>query len=302
MSYVGSSKLLLAGTLLCLASGAAPAVETTIIRIGAVVDQTGGSTSPLYRAAVELAGKQMNAALEKNRSPLKFDIVFGDSKSNPPFAQGEALRLINEHGAKALVADSSGVTVAVNRLNYDPASKAKGKVAITCFQCSSSFINDPAVTETDAQVQAAERDGDNWLFRVFYVAKYEAAALVQVAERKTGKSSGAFKIAIFADSGHRALASDIVKTAPAFNKQASVKVVYVTSLDKIPADWSKVIDDKDEVGKTDRVPDVVVVAMLPEAAAAAIKAYRNGGYTLPILSNNSFRISARRPTGWKASR
>ena len=289
MSYVNSSKLLLAGSLLCFASALAPAADTTIIRIGAVVDQTGGSTSPLYRAAVELAGKQMNEALAKAKSPIKFDIVFGDSKSNPPFAQGEALRLINDQGVKALVTDSSGVSVAINRLNYDPASKAKGKVAITCFQCSSSFINDPTVTETDPQVQAAERDGDNWLFRVFYVAKYEAAALVQIAERKVGKKDGPMKIAIFADGGHRALATDIVKTLPTFNKQATTKIVYVTTLDKIPADWAKVLDDKDEAGKTDRVPDVVIVAMLPEAASEAIKAYRKGGYTLPILSNNSFR-------------
>jgi hypothetical protein len=31
--------------------------------------------------------------------------------------------------------------------------------------------------------------------------------------------------------------------------------------------------------------------MLPEAAAAAIKAYRQAGHTVPILSNNSFRRS-----------
>ena len=111
--------------------------------IGAVVDQTGGSTSPHYRAAIELAGRQMNEALAQAGSKVRFDIVFGDSKSNPPFAQQEALRLINQNGVKALVGDSSGVSVALNRLNYDPASQAKGKVAITCFQCSSSFINDP---------------------------------------------------------------------------------------------------------------------------------------------------------------
>ena len=32
----------------------AAAADRTVIRIGAVVDQTGGSTSPLFRAAVEL--------------------------------------------------------------------------------------------------------------------------------------------------------------------------------------------------------------------------------------------------------
>lgn len=289
MSFFNSTKIGAAAALLCLGGAVAPAADNNVVRIGAVIDQTGGSTSPLYRAAVELAGKQMNEALAKAKSPIRFEIVYGDSKSNPPFAQGEALRLINDEGAKALVADSSGVTVAINRLNYDAASKAKGKVAITCFQCSSSFINDPAVTESDPQVQAAERDADNWLFRVFYVAKYEAAALIQIAEKKVGRKDGPLKIAIFADGGHRALAADIVKMLPAFNKQATTKIVYVTTIDKIAADWGKVIDDKDEAGKTDRVPDVVVVAMLPEAATQAIKTYRTGGYKLPILSNNSFR-------------
>ena len=114
--------------LLCGVDGAvrpSAAAEQMIVRIGAVVDQTGGSTSPLYRAAVELAAKQMNAALDRNGSQVKLELILGDSKSNPPFAQTEALRLINEEQVKALVTDNSGVTVAVNKLNYDPASPAR---------------------------------------------------------------------------------------------------------------------------------------------------------------------------------
>ena len=296
---IGKMGILLALSLSCGFMGndfrPAAAAEKKIIRIGAVVDQTGGSTSPLYRAAVELAGKQMNEALDRSGSPVKFEIVFGDSKSNPPFAQQEAVRLINQEQVKALVSDSSGVTVAINRLNYDPNTAAKSKVAITCFQCSSSFINDPKVTETDPLVQAAERDVDNWLFRVFYVAKYEAAALVQIALKRTnngkGNSDGNFKIGIFADNAHRALATDIAKTVPSFYKDASsTEIIYMTALDKLGADWGRVVDDKNESsGKTDGVPDVVIVAMLPEGASEAIKAYRKAGYTIPILSNNSFR-------------
>jgi hypothetical protein len=56
---------------------ATAASEPRIIRIGAVVDQTGGSTSPLYRAAVELAAAQMNAAFDRNGSRVKFEVVFG---------------------------------------------------------------------------------------------------------------------------------------------------------------------------------------------------------------------------------
>jgi hypothetical protein len=275
-------------------AAAAPS-ERTVIRIGAVVDQTGGSTSPLYRAAVELAAAQMNAALDRSGSRLRFELAFGDSKSNPQFAQSEALRLINQERVKALVTDSSGVTVAVNKLNYDPTSPAQQQVPITCFQCSSSFINDANVTESDPLTQAAERDLENWLFRVFYVAKYEAAVLLQIALSKTGNGKGNrdgnFKIAVFADAGHRALATGIAATLPSFYQEpSSTEIVYASTLDKVAAGWVKIVDSINETtGKTDGAPDIVIVAMLPEAAAEAIRTYRQAGYTFPIISNNSFR-------------
>ena len=276
-------------------SAPAPASERTVIRVGAVVDQTGGSTSPLYRAAIELAARQMNEALDRSGSRVRFELVFGDSKSNPPFAQSEAVRLINQERVKALVTDSSGVTVAVNKLNYDPGSLAQQKVPITCFQCSSSFINDASVTDSDGITQAAQRDLDNWLFRVFYVAKYEATVLVQIALKRTndgkGNGDGTFKIGIFADAGHRALATGIAAALPSLYKEpSSTELIYMSTLDKIGADWAKVVDNTNETtGKADGAPDVVIVAMLPQAAAEAIKTYRQGGYAIPILSNNSFR-------------
>ena len=58
-----------------------------------------------------------------------------------------------------------------------PATPRINKVAITCFMCSSGFINDPAVTDADPVTQAATRDLDGWLFRVFYNSNYEAAVL-----------------------------------------------------------------------------------------------------------------------------
>jgi ABC-type branched-subunit amino acid transport system substrate-binding protein len=272
----------------------AVAAERTVIRIGAVVDQTGGSTSPLFRAAVELAGKQMNEALDRSSSPTRFEIVYGDSKSNPPFAQSEALRLINQDQVKAVVADSSGVAVAINRLNYDANSPAKHKVPVTCFQCSSGFINDPNVTESDPQVQTAERDLDNWLYRVFYVSNYEAAALVQIALQRIdhagGKGGAPLKIGILADGGHRALAAGIQPMLTHFYKKPSAaEITYFTSLDKLQSDWEKVVNPVDADGKPVSPPDLVIVTMLPEPASAAISAYHKAGYKIPILSNNSFR-------------
>jgi ABC-type branched-subunit amino acid transport system substrate-binding protein len=272
------------GLCLCVAgvSSAASTPEKLIVRIGALLDQTGASTSPLYRAAVELAAKQMNQALTALGSRLSFEIVFADTKSNPQLAQTEALRLINQEGVQALVSVTSGETVAVNKLNYDPAGGAKQQLPITCFQCSSGFINNPAATEKEPLAQAAERDLEHWLFRVFYIANYEAAVQVQLALTHK-KGDGAFKIGIFADGGHKSLATAITDSLPKFAAGVATETTYFTTSENLRADWEKVVNSPN--GK----PDVVIVAMLPGAAAEAIKAYRQANYTLPIQSNNSFR-------------
>jgi len=270
---LGKFSVLSAFFVACAGAGgtalAAPAggQEKTVVRIGALVDQTGASTSPLFRTAVELAASQMNEALARAHSRLAFEVVFGDTKSNPQ-GQAEAVRLINQERVVALVSDSSGVTVAVNKLNYDPASAAKRKVPVTCFQCSSGFINDPNVVESDPMTQAAERDPDNWLFRVFYIANYEAAVLTQIALKTTnngqGNGDGNFKIGIFADGGHRSLATSIANTVKSFySGPASTEITYFTSVANLAADWAKVVDNRNEAtGQADGLPDVVIVAML----------------------------------------
>ena len=264
------------------ASAATSGPEKMVIRIGALLDQTGGSTTALYRAAVELGARQINEALAKSGSRLAFEIVYGDTKSNPSMAQSEAIRLINQEGVKALVSASSGETVAVNKLNYDSVSGAKRKVPITCFQCSSGFINNPTVVEIDPLTQTAERDLDNWLFRVFYIANYEAAVQVQLAV-KNKKEGGPFKVGILADGGHRSLAAAVTDLLPKFSAGSSTEVTYFTTLANLPADWAKVVNSPN--GK----PDLVILAMLPEGVAEGFKAYRQAGYTIPIQSNNSFR-------------
>lgn len=287
-----TSKILLMGALaIALAVPAGAQSSASVVRLGTVLDQSTAGTSPHFRKAVELAARQMNEALAKAGSRLKFEFVFGDSRSNSPFALSEAQRLINQEGVKGLVTDSSGVTVAINRVNYDLANSVKSRVPITCYQCSSSFINNPTVTESDPNVQASERDLDNWLFRVFYVAKYEAAALAQITLNKVNKEGSPLKVSVFTDSVHRAVATDFARVLPTLHKgPTSVELIYMSTIDKLADDWRKVLDDKDETsGKVDGPPDVVLVAQLPEAAAEAIKIYRQAGYKTPILSNNSFR-------------
>jgi hypothetical protein len=127
---------------------------------------------------------------------------------------------------------------------------------------------------------------------VFYNARYEAAVILRVALAKLHKQPNApLKISIFADGGHKSFAVGIADTLPALaGKQATAEIVYVSKIEAIGKDWARLVDDRNETtGKTDGPPDLVVVAMLPAAATEAIKTYRQGGYRIPILSNNSFR-------------
>jgi hypothetical protein len=263
-----------------------------VIRIGALVDQTGTSTSLDFRKAVELAALQVNAALKHRGARVSFEIAFADTKSVPALARSEAIRLVNEQDVVGLLAAQSGETTQVNRLNYDPASPTQRQVPVTCFMCSSGFLNDPAAVDADPVTQAAYRDAANWLFRVFYNANYEAAVLTQVAAAGADRNGdGTLKIGILADAGHKSLALGIgAKLPELYQGAATTEIVYMTTIAELPGAWARVVDGYNETtGTADGIPDVVVMSVAPGSASEALKAYRASGHLLPILSNNSFR-------------
>jgi ABC-type branched-subunit amino acid transport system substrate-binding protein len=267
--------------------------HAAVIPIGALVDQTGPSTSPLFKAAVQLAVSQMNEAVHPH---VRFDLSLGNTAGTvPATAKSEALRLINQQGVLALVSDSSGDTVQVNGLNYDPATLAKVKVPVTCFQCSSGFIHSPTVVDPNPVVQAAERDVDHWLFRVFYNSNFEAAVqdelIVEKPNHGDANGDGALKVSIYADGGHKALATAIGPLLPSFfSGPSTVEIINYTNPANFGSEWARVLDNFNEsTGQTDGPPDVVVLAMLPANVTAAFEFYRNAGFTTAIQSNNSFR-------------
>ena len=71
---------------------------------------------------------------------------------------------------------------------------------------------------------------------MFYVAKHEAAVLAQIAlhknQRGQGNGDGNFEIGIFADAGHRALATGISRQfLPALYKDPSTsELIYMLSV------------------------------------------------------------------------
>jgi hypothetical protein len=263
-----------------------------VIKIGALDDP---GTTPLYGAAVRLAESQMNEALASLRSSVRFKVLFGDDKgNNAAIAREEGLRLLGE-GVLGMVSDSSGDTLALNRLNYDPATPAPYKFPVVCYQCSNGAINNPNATDADPIAQATLRDTGNWLFRIFYNANFEARVIDQIIVAKPNlgdrNGDGKLKISIFADSGHTSLANAIAPTLRDYtSRTTSVEVVVLSAAQNYAAEWPAVVDNVNATtGATDGEPDYVVLAMLPVRVAPAVQAYRSAGYSLPIVSNNSFR-------------
>jgi ABC-type branched-subunit amino acid transport system substrate-binding protein len=272
--------------LLALPLSAESTQGKTVVKIGALLDQQQGtlSTSPLFTMAVELAVLQMNEALEHRGARVEFEVVFGNAKSSAAVARPLALDLINKDGVVGLLTMTSGETQGVNRYNYQDAALVVNPVPITCFQCSSGSINDTA------NADPSFADPDKWLFRVFYNANYEAAVLSQVIANSATDTNGdgTLKVGILHDPGHASVANAITTELLSHFHSGAVSVERTSlaafTVAPAPPDfvaaWAAVMAGN---------PDVVVMAMLPGVAGDGIKAYRAGGYTLPISSNNAFR-------------
>ncbi|RYZ08393.1 MAG: amino acid ABC transporter substrate-binding protein [Myxococcales bacterium] len=269
----------------------------TKLKLGALVDQTGVSTSPHFTYAVELAVKQMNQAVDNLviGGHFEFVPVFGDTKSTPATARTLAIKLINEDQVLGLVSDSSGDSLQASRLNYDTTGTTIRKVPITCFQCSSAFFNDPTYVDADPLSQLGFRDPNDWLFRVFYNAKYEALVMLRIAMQHgvngDTNGDGAFKIGIYADGGHTSSAVAAVAALPGLYAGTSYsETINFTTAAAIPTDLPKLVDDFNvSTNVTDAYPDTVLVAALPGNVTPVVQQYRAAGYTIPLQSVNAFR-------------
>ena len=269
-----------------------------VVPIGVLVDQ---AATPLFKEAVELAEAQMNAGLARAHSRIRFDVKLGAAAQ----ARAEAIRLVNVEGVLALVTDISGNTVQVNRLNYDPTNPIQHKVPVTCYQCSSAFINDPSATDPDPISQAALRDADNWLYRSFFNGKFESAVQVQLVLNKPnqGESNGdgRLKIAVYFDAFHASAASTLVQILPQmYAGPSSVETIAMT-LPSTPesraAELARVLDNLNEnTGATDGLPDAVYLALLPGNAPGALASYRATGTTTAVQANNGVRRNFLLPT------
>jgi ABC-type branched-subunit amino acid transport system substrate-binding protein len=222
-----------------------------------------------------------------------------DTASKTTQAVTLARTAVLEEGARALITEISADTIAVNSLNYGPAPLG---VPVNCFACSSSFINNPMAVDMDPLRQMAERDDQNYIHRLFMNSKYEAEVqmLVAMSRGNAGDVNGDdhFKVALIATNDpygkgwESSLRAQMMKMHA---EKSSVEVMYVdprvndTSYNW-NADLTKLIDrhnDSDNVD--DGAPDTVFLALLPVGSAAATRAFREAGYTIPLQATTAFR-------------
>ena len=99
------------------------------LKIGVLVDDASPAKGN-FTAAAELAESQINQALARSGSRLRFDVIVSAYAAGQ--AQNAAIDLVNNQGAVAVVSDISGNTAAVNRLNYESPARLVRKVPVTC--------------------------------------------------------------------------------------------------------------------------------------------------------------------------
>jgi hypothetical protein len=299
----------LAALAACSEETSPPSTATTTIPVGALVDNTGSGATLLYGKAAELAAKQMNDGIKSVGGTIKFELFVRDSRGDATLSQAHAKTLINDNKIRGLVSDISGVTLAANTLNYDPSKGTTAKVPIACYACSSAFFNDTSYMDTDKIKEAATRDPDNWLFRAFFNSKYESLVQARIALGKgTGKNGdvsvpgdGKFKVAILAqeDSFGQASAAKMkeavqaLATIPWSTETIFVKPTIDLNTYNWDLDFDKLLDARGddtagaevETGK----PDAIFLAVLPNIAMSAVKAYRTGSRDVAVMSTTAFR-------------
>jgi ABC-type branched-subunit amino acid transport system substrate-binding protein len=268
------------------------------IKIAALTDRTGTSATLSYSAAIQLAFKQMNEALKASfQTTVEFALLLRDTASKSDQAQRQA-RAAAAEGARALITEISADTIAVNSLNY---SENLG-LPITCFACSSAFINNPMAVDTDPLRQQAERDERNYIHRLFMNSKYEAAVQMRVAMSHGNNGDingdGRFKVALIATDDpygkgwESALRTKMMEMHP---EDSSVEVMYVDPrVNDTSYNWNtdltKLVDTRNEgTNAEDGRPDRIFLALLPVGSGAATKAYREAGHDIPLQATTAFR-------------
>ena len=271
--------------------------QEKVITLGAVIDQTGSAGPGSWPNAAQLAVTQMNSALVKASSEIRFNLVIGDSTNVPAVAAQRAQDLVMSKGAKGLVVDTSQDDVEILKLQYDADPSKHLDVPLVGLVSTSPAINNPNTTNPDPVTQAAYQDADHWNFRTSMSSVPQGRVLTNIAMSKVGKPD--FKISAFASNepfGNGQVAA--LKTAVSLlAPTAIVEAVKFSTADHTANDadffsatFAKVVDQhNEETGTDDGAPNVWMGLTFPDYLVAIIRASKLAGSIIPGVHGMALR-------------
>ena len=256
--------------------------------------------------AAALATAHANAGLAQLGKSLQFNLATSDSTNNPSVTVTRATELVRTANAKAIITDSSQDDVALNTIYYDNDPSNDLNVPIIGMTCTAPSINNPtAVNTADPVNQATLRNGLGWNFRTVMNSDLQATVITRIAySRAAGgdlNGDGKFKIGFYGTSsagagtgfatGIRAALDTLqLPTAPILEEVYSPATLDPNTYN-FAADLAMLTDNKNQAtGMVDGYPDVIVIITFPQYNAAIVKAYLNGGNTIPLLQTHTARF------------
>lgn len=277
-----------------------------VITYGAVLDRTGSISMISWFDAAALATAHANAGLAQAGKSLTFNLATSDSTNTPAVTVTRATELVRNANAKAIITDSSQDDIALNRTNYTDDPTSKLNVPIIGMTCTAPSINDPnAVDASDPVNQATLRNGLKWNFRTVMNSDLQAAVITRIAvNRAPGgdvNGDGRFKIGFYGTTsagagtgfaaGVQAALDGLKLTPPPVVEALYSPATLDANTYNFAADIAKLTDNRNEAtGVLDGYPDVIMVITFPQYNAAIVKAYVNGGNTIPLLQTHTARF------------
>ena len=292
---------------LCGCSGTPTTMKT--VKFGAVIDRTGSIANPTWPPSVNLAVAHANAGLEMASNPksFRFEGIISDSTNVTTVAATRAQELKGQ-GCKALITDTSGDSIAINKLNYDADAANDLDIPLICQACTSPDINNPnAVNAADQVDQATKRNGKKWFFRSTMDSDPQAVVLMNIAMEAAPTATpkgdvngdGKFKASVIAidDSYGNGFADGLKRAAAAQNltPAAIVEVLgHPRDANVDTYNWGAVVtnltDDRNEATQmVDGRPDIIFVIDFPQFGAAITKAYLDANATIRVMHSHNFR-------------
>lgn len=304
----------LCGVAVCACSddGNQSKVSVKEINIGAAVSLTGSSATPTWTYAMALATRHANEGLAKAGNPknIKFGSVSADSQNKTDVVVKRALELVQTKGVKAVLNGTSSETIALATTFYDADPSNNLDIPVLCMSCTSTALHNPAATDADPAKQSALRNEQGWVYGFSMSSMPQARVLVNIILAKNGADrdgNGKVKVSILAidDAFGNGFSNAIKQTLTEVIPDAIVEqLTHPTpatdpTFDVSTYDWGTAMTKLNDTMTTsasgntiDVPPDFIIEATFAQQTIALLKAYHDGGYSVPFFHTHTARENA----------